>query len=224
MTRFSPSRGEDCIQASVCAARVIASVSPVLRCVWNLPEHAYSVGLVTCDFDDVAYIAADEATKHADVEVCVGSSLYAGSRHSSSPTAGEVIVALAGPNPSEVRAGVDRMVASIEGGPCFRWASRERGTAYLAHVVARTGSYLSGLAGCAEGSALAYLIAPPLEAMFGLDAALKAANVHLARYFAPPSPTNFGGALLVGAEAACAAACEAFQGAALDISRVPVKS
>ena len=47
---------------------------------------------------------------------------------------------------------------------------------YFAHCISRTGSYLSAQAGVKEGTAMAYLIAPPLEAAVGLDAALKAAK------------------------------------------------
>lgn len=211
------------INPEVRAVRIIPSISPELRAPLNLPAHVYSLGLVTVDSDDVAYIAADEATKHAQVEVYIGNSLYAGARHSSSPTAGEVIIALGGPSPSEVRAGVDRMLAAVAHGAAFRWADEAGTTPFLAHVIARTGSYLSSLAGCPQGRAMAYLIAPPLEALYGLDAALKAAEVELARYIAPPSETNFAGGLLIGSEASCHAAAEAFTRAAVDISRCPVQ-
>ena len=43
----------------------------------------------------------------------------------------------------------------------------------------RTGSFLSSEADVPEGIAMAYLIAPPLEAMLALDAAIKAADVEL---------------------------------------------
>ena len=69
---------------------------------------------------------------------------------------------------------------------------------------------MSETAGIAEGEALAYLIAPPLEAMYGIDAALKAADVRICELFAPPSETNFGGALLTGTQSACQSACDAF--------------
>ena len=57
---------------------------------------------------------------------------------------------------------------------------------------------------------MAYLIAPPLESIVGLDAACKAANVRLAKWFGPPSETNFGGGYLVGDQTACEAAARAF--------------
>ena len=55
------------------------------------------------------------------------------------------------------------------------------------------------------------MIAPPLEAMYALDAALKAADVRLAAFFGPPSETNFGGGLLTGSQSACKSACDALQ-------------
>ena len=81
---------------------------------------------------------------------------------------------------------------------------------YLAHTVSSCGKFLATEAGVPEGSALAYLIAPPLESMYALDGALKAADVKLCKLYEPPSPTNFGGGLLSGSRSACAAACEAF--------------
>ena len=64
----------------------------------------------------------------------------------------------------------------------------------------------------ARGQALAYLIAPPLEATYSLDAALKAADVEMKVWYNPPSETNFSGGLLTGSQSACKAACAAFRG------------
>ena len=72
-----------------------------------------------------------------------------------------------------------------------------------------------------EGEALAYLIAPPLEAMYGVDAALKAADVKMCVLYAPPSETNFGGALLTGSQSACKAACDAFAAAVEFVAENP---
>ena len=44
------------------------------------------------------------------------------------------------------------------------------------HVIASLGEYLSREAGLAPGTPMAYLVAPPIEATIGLDAALKAAE------------------------------------------------
>ena len=70
---------------------------------------------------------------------------------------------------------------------------------------------------------MAYLIAPPLEAMVGLDAALKAAQVEMKVFYGPPSETNFAGGLLTGDQAACRAACEAFADAVCGIAASPTE-
>ncbi len=210
------------IRPNVCAVRLIASVQADFKKKLGLPDHFNSVGLLTADSDDVTYIAADEATKHAEVEVISGRSLYAGAAHGTSSTAGEVLIIFGGPTPAEVRSGLEAAIATIEGGPAFQWANAEHSVAFLAHLVSRTGSYLSKVAGTQPGGSLAYLIAPPLEAAYGIDAALKAANVELATYIPAPSETNYSGAFLSGDQAACNAACAAFRDAVVQIAGAPL--
>ena len=207
----------DLIRPSVTAMRVIASVNAEFARELKLPPHIRSLGLISADSDDVTYIAADEATKQAMVEVVYGRSLYAGAAHGPSP------IMLGGPNPAEVRAGLDAMVAHIENGAAFQWANDAENTAFLAHVVSRTGSYLSSTAGITLGDPMAYLVAPPLEATYGIDAALKSADVQLVTYVPPPSETNYSAAFLTGSQAACKAACNAFTDAVLEIARNPIQ-
>ena len=95
------------------------------------------------------------------------------------------------------------------------------GVPCLSHTVSSVGSFLAKEANVPLGTALAYLIAPPLESMYALDAALKAADVRLARLYAPPSETNFGGGLLSGTQSACDAACAAFREAVAEVARAP---
>ena len=104
----------------------------------------------------------------------------------------------------------------------FVSANEDDSIVYYAQCISRTGSYLSESAGIPEGEALAYLIAPPLEAMYGVDAALKAADVKMCVLYAPPSETNFGGALLTGSQSACKAACEAFASAVEFVAGTPL--
>jgi len=54
-----------------------------------------------------------------------------------------------------------------------------------------------------------------------MDAALKAADVRLAKLYGPPSETNFGGGLLTGTQSACRAACDAFATAVEEIAARP---
>ena len=55
-----------------------------------------------------------------------------------------------------------------------------------------------------------------------LDQALKAAQVEVAAFYGPPSPTNFGGALLTGSQSDCKAACDAFAAAVMDVANHPI--
>ncbi len=181
-----------------------------------------SLGILTTDCDDVSYAALDEATKKADVRVIYAKSLYAGAANASTKLAGEWIGILAGPNPEQVRAGLDAAAAFIEQSAHFYSANEDDSIVYFAHCISRTGSYLSQQASVPEGTAMAYLIAPPLEAMMGLDAALKAADVALSVFYGPPSETNFAGGLLTGEQPACVAACEAFAQTVCDIAASPL--
>lgn len=200
----------DLIPVKVLATRTIANVSETLAKKLGLPRQYRSIGLITADSDDMTYCALDEATKAAAVEVVYGKSLYAGAANASTALAGEVIGILAGPNPAEVQSGLRACVDFMNSGAGFRSANQDDSIIYFAHTVSRTGTYLSKVAGVREGEALAYLIAPPLEAMVGLDEAMKASDVELVALFEPPSETNFGGGLLTGTQSACDAAAAAF--------------
>ena len=124
---------------------------------------------------------------------------------------------LAGATPGAVRSGMEAVIGALE-----RVGFEEvGGVPYLAHTVSSAGSFLSAEAGVRQGSALAYLIAPPLESMYAMDAALKAADVKLCKLYSPPSETNFGGGLLSGTQSACDAACAAFAEAVAEVARQP---
>ncbi|MBE6921656.1 MAG: ethanolamine utilization microcompartment protein EutL [Ruminococcaceae bacterium] len=208
------------IPVKVLAVRYLANASPALARGLGAPEGYPSLGMLTTDCDDATYIALDAATKAADVEAVYGRSFYAGAANASTPHAGEVIGILAGATPGAVRSGMEAALAAL-GRLGFEDVG---GVPYLAHTVASVGSYLAKEAGIPRGSALAYLIAPPLEGMYALDAALKAADVKLCKLYAPPSETNFGGGLLSGSQSACAAACGAFAGAVAEVAGKPIES
>lgn len=200
----------DALKASVLATKVIANASADMLKKLEISDEYRSLGLLTSDCDDVTYTALDEATKKAAVKVVYAKSFYGGAANANTKLAGEVIGIIAGPNPEEVRSGLDAAVHTIENAAFFVSANEDDSICYYAHCISRTGSFLSEEAGVTEGEAIAYLIAPPLEAMYALDAALKAADVKMCTLYAPPSETNFGGALLTGSQSACKAACDAF--------------
>lgn len=211
----------DVIQVNILATRMIANVSEGLAERLGLQDRHRSIGILTTDCDDATYCALDEATKKAQVEVVYAKSMYAGAGNASTKYAGEVIGILAGPNPAEVTSGLQAAVDFLNSGVGFQSANADGSVVYFAHTVSRTGSYLSQVAGVHEGEALAYLIAPPLEAVVGLDEAMKAADVTLAALYEPPSETNFGGGLLTGSQSACRAAALAFEATVRDIAEKP---
>ena len=212
----------DKMKTTVLSVKMIPNADPMLREALNLREDERSLGLLTTDCDDVSYAALDEATKKAEVRVAYARSMYAGAANASTKLAGEFIGILAGRNPAEVRSGLDAAILYIEQDACFYSANEDESIVYFAHCISRTGSYLSEAAGVPEGTAMAYLIAPPLEAMVGLDAALKAAQVEMKVFYGPPSETNFAGGLLTGEQAACIAACEAFAESVNKIADAPL--
>ena len=207
------------IPVKVLAVRYLANASPALCKALGAPKGYPALALLTTDCDDATYIALDEATKAAEVEVAYGRSFYAGASNASTPNAGEVIGILAGQTPGAVRSGMEAAVRSLE-----RLGFEETNKVpYLAHTVSSAGSFLSREAGVPVGSALAYLIAPPLEGMYALDAALKAADVRLCKFYGPPSETNFGGGLLSGTQSACDAACAAFAATVAEVAAAPTR-
>ena len=207
------------IPVKVLSVQYIPNAAPALCDSLGISRATPSLGLITTDCDDATYIALDEATKAAEVTVSYGRSFYAGAANASTPYAGEMIGILSAATPGAVRSGMAAVLATLErigfqdvgGIPC------------LAHTVSSSGTFLSKEAGVHAGAALAYLIAPPIEAMVGLDAALKASDVRLCKLYAPPTETNFGGGLLTGTQSACTAACEAFTAAIQKIANNPIE-
>ena len=209
------------IPVQILTLRLIPNLSPGLARALGLPDQYRAVGLISTDSDDVTYMALDEATKTANVDVVYARSLYAGASNASTALAGEVIGVLAGPTPAEVASALRGAENFINSGVGFRTANGAGDVVYLAHCVSRTGSYLSAMAESPQGQALAYLVAPPVETIEGLDAALKASDVELRQFFAPPTETNFSGGLLTGTQSACQAACDAFAQAVMAVAAKP---
>ena len=205
------------IPVRVLAVRYLANATPAMCAALGAPKGYPSLAMLTTDCDDATYIALDAATKAAEVEVAYGRSFYAGAANATTPNAGEVIGILAARTPGALRSGMEAAVSAL-GRVGFEEAN---GVPYLAHTVSSCGSYLAKEAAVEEGSALAYLIAPPLESMYAMDAALKAADVKLCKLYSPPSETNFGGGLLSGTQSACDAACAAFAQAVEEVARMP---
>ena len=213
----------DALKTTVLSLRIIPNPEEPLLQSLNVPKGHRSLGLITTDCDDVSYAALDEATTQAEVSVVYARSMYAGSGNASTRLAGEFIGILSAPGPAQARSGLEAAVDFIRYDASFYSADEGNTIPYFAHCIAQTGSYLSRVAEVPTGTPMAYLIAPPLEAMVGLDEALKAARVELKVFYGPPTETNCAGGLLTGKQYACQMACEAFAQTVKKIAADPLK-
>ena len=66
------------VPVRVLASRIIPSVDPGLAAAFKLEPRHRALALFTSDSDDVSYIAIDEATKKAAVDVVYASSFMVG--------------------------------------------------------------------------------------------------------------------------------------------------
>lgn len=205
------------------AVQRIPAASPALLESYGAdPERHVALGLVTCDQDDPTYVALDEATKHANVDVVFARSFYAGAAHASGKLSGEILGVIAAANPDEIDEGLAAIRRCLEHDACFYAADESGAIALFPHVITSLGRYLSVEAGLEPGDSMAYLVAPPIEAGIATDAALKAADVRAVRLFPPPTETNFAAAWLAGDLDACEAAAMAFAAAVVNVATSPL--
>ncbi len=199
------------IQPKILAIERIPNASPaILQSYGADPQHHASLGLVTCDQDDSLYVALDEATKHADIDIVFARSFYAGAAHASGRLSGEILGVVAGADPAEIDAALSALTRCIDHDACFYAADNAATVAMFPHVVSSIGHYFAQESGLAVGEPMAYLVAPPLEAGIAIDCALKNSAVTAVKVFAPPTETNFAGAWLNGTLDACQAAASEF--------------
>jgi len=204
------------------SCRQIDQVDVQLAAALSLDAKRHTTaGLVTCDQDDSMYVALDEATKHAPVDVVFAKSFYAGEAHASGRLSGEILGVLAAAEPQAIEDGLVALLRCLEHDACFYDADGKGTVTVFPHVIASLGHYLAAESGLPVGASMAYLVAPPLEATVALDHALKAADVRAVRVTPPPTETNFACAWLTGALAACEAAAEAYAAAVVDVAGEP---
>jgi ethanolamine utilization protein EutL len=210
------------ITPTVLSVRRLPHADPALIASYGGdPARHAALGLVTCDQDDAMYVALDEATKHAPVDVIFARSFYAGSAHASGRLSGEILGVLAAAEPEAIEHGLAAVLRCLAHDACFYDADGKRTVTVFPHVITSLGEYLSREAGLDPGAPMAYLVAPPIEATIGLDAALKAAEVRAVRIVPPPTETNFACAWLTGSLDACEAAALAYAAAVVDVATTP---
>ena len=190
----------------------------------DLNKHT-SIGIITCDQDDSLYAALDHATKQSPVDVVYAKSFYAGANHASGPYSGESIGIIAATTPDDINEGLYALRQALENDiSFFHFSEAATGPVFFPHLIPSVGYFLAREAKVPVGTAMAYLIAPPMESVVGIDLALKAAKVQLVKYFGPPTETNFGGAYLVGELNEVEAAREAFIEGVYQVSSNPLSA
>jgi ethanolamine utilization protein EutL len=210
------------ILPTVLSVRRLPRADPaMIRAYGGDPDKHTSLGLITVDQDDPTYVALDEATKHAPVDVIFAKSFYAGSAHASGRLSGEILGVLAAAEPDSIEHALAAVLRCLAHDACFYDADGKRGVTVFPHVISSLGEYLAKEAGLAPGDPMAYLVAPPMEASIGLDAALKAAEVRAVRIMTPPTETNFAAVWLAGTLDECEAAAVAYAAAVVDVASRP---
>jgi ethanolamine utilization protein EutL len=210
------------ILPTVLSVRRLPRADPAMvRAYGGDPTKHTALGLITVDQDDPTYVALDEATKHAQVDVIFARSFYAGAAHASGRLSGEILGVLAASEPEAIEHALDAVLRCLQHDACFYDADGKRSVTVFPHVISSLGEYLSREAGLQPGDPMAYLVAPPMEATIGLDAALKAADVRAVRITPPPTETNFAAAWLTGTLDECEAAAVAFAEAVVAVASAP---
>ena len=136
--------------------------------------------------------------------------VYGGVDYSWSRYGGEITAIISGEKVADVKSGLQYAKDYIEN-KSGNYSLNEEGTlGYYVDYVPRIGKYYQESLGLSEGTSIAYLVSAPVESMYGLDKALKAADVKIAELSEIPSRVNTGGAIVYGTESACRSAVEAF--------------
>src|SRR5262245_24752504 len=122
------------IVPEVLAVRTIQRVDEALAAEWKLPDGKRAVGLITCSSDDALYVALDEGTKAAPVEVVYARSFYAGSNYPSGPLSGEAIGMYVAQDPEEIQMGLEACLRTLAEEAWFYAADEAKRHAFFPHV------------------------------------------------------------------------------------------
>lgn len=201
------------VEAKVLMTQIIPNVQKEYREEWKIPEDHQSVGIISCDNEEVMFLALDDATKKANVEVFHASRTYAGATASWSKYGGGNIAMISGPKVQDVKSGLSYAAEYIKRKcGCYK-VSEDSDVFYYADWVSRAGKYFQEKYGIPADTAYAYLYSTPVESTYALDFAMKAGDTQLVAMSEIPTRSNTVGAILSGTEAACRSAVEAYANA-----------
>lgn len=196
------------IKSKITSIRKIPYINSFLAQELEINPNNISAGLITSTLEHALIVALDEATKESDAEVIFKNGYYGGI--SPSPLSGEVMGIFSGENPTVIDNALKATIYYLEEKAFYYSADQNNKTIFFPHVIGSIGRLLSKETGLEEGDSIAYLIAPPMEAVFAFDYALKNSDTRLVKFFKPPTITNSAGGYLTGSLSDCLAAAQAF--------------
>lgn len=202
------------------ANRMLTDVDDCMLEQYDLPEGYIDIGLFTTACDGVGYVAADDATKKANVQVPKIYTTYGGCGRFND---GQVFGVISGPKVSDVERGLRYVREFTENESTCYSVSDDDSTLIYAQCVSHIGSYFSKTYNLEPGSPIAFLLAPALHGSVGLDEALTQADVDVVKFWSTPVQSNMCGAILTGRQAQCVTAVNAFKDAIFDLVENPVE-
>jgi len=209
------------VKTTILSVQKIPQLNGELAGEFSLKLGHTSLGLITATADHALYVALDEGTKKSTADVLYTRSFYGGAKYSSGPFSGEVIGVFAGENPEIIDDALKATLHYLDEKAWYYSLNSRPDLLFFPHVIGIIGSFLAGETGLPEGEAIAYLMAPPLEAMVAFDFALKNSDTRLVKFYKPSTPTNFSGGYLTGSISDCEAAAQAFNDKIKEIAEKP---
>lgn len=208
------------IQPTILSIKKIPFVNPLIAKEYSIPTSHDSMALITTNSEHALIVSMDEATKESDAEVAFKTSFYGGFRYSSGPLSGEALGIFSGENPTVIDNALKATKDYLNEKALFY--TDNNGFVFFPHVIGSIGRLLAAETGLEEGSAIAYLFAPPIETTISIDYALKNSDTTLVKFFKHPTNTNFSGAYLTGSLAECLSAKDAFISSIEEIHLNPI--
>jgi|GEM_PF-740944 len=210
----------DLMKARVISAKLLTAVEDVMIKKFELPDKHSDIGIFTTETDEAGYVAIDEATKEANIYAAYTSSTYG---ETGCGNGGQMFGVISGPSMDDVKIGIQYIIDFVSTKAGLYSANDDGSITYFAQTVSSIGSYFAKRLNLPEGSAIAYVSAPPLEGLVGVDEALRSADVKIVEFWDAPTASNRSGAILTGTRSDCDSACRAFANAVIDCVKDPLR-
>ncbi|MEG1433328.1 MULTISPECIES: BMC domain-containing protein [Eubacterium] len=210
----------DKVSGKVLVSRLLTAVNDFMIDDYELPEGYVDMGLFTTACDGVGYVAADDATKMANIEVAKIYSTYGGSGKMND---GQTFGMITGPTVSDVQRGLRYVREFVEEQASLYSISEDDSVVLYSECVSKIGRYFAKAYNLPQGSSIVYLLAPAIYGVAGIDEMTDYADVELVQYLGSPTHSNLCGGIFTGSQSQCRSAAESFKNAIFDYVDDPVE-